>query len=55
VRGSNGRLDGEEEQRGDQGPKRARVRTMYTMWMRLAAGDAAGVRKAAWRGRAPCA
>jgi hypothetical protein len=54
VRGSNGRLDGEEEQRDEQDPKQARIRTTCAMWARLAAGDAARVRKrrgACGRGR----
>jgi hypothetical protein len=37
VRGSDGRFDGEEEQRGGQGLERAHIRTTCTTWARLAA------------------
>ena len=51
MRGSDGRFDGEEEQRGGQGPERARIRTTCSMWAWLMAGDAAGARgHGAWHG-----
>jgi hypothetical protein len=53
ARGSNRRFDGEEEQRGGQGPERMRIRTTCATWARLTAGDAAVVRgHGAWRGLA---